>query len=174
MIVFLRRVIGTAFLFPWAYEDVEADRSALPSALLVVLLSSVATGSLYFDEAGAAGVTAGVVAAVGGWLVWSWLAFHIGTGPLAGPDTQSDWGELLRTTGFATAPGIVRFAGLAAQDYDLIMAGTSVWMLAAFVMAVRQALDFTETWRAVAVCLAGWIVSAAALFLLPQACRLAG
>ena len=41
-----------------------------------------------------------------------------------------------------------------------------VWMLAAFVVAVRQALDYTSTGRAVGVCLIGWIVNAAILFFL--------
>lgn len=174
MMRFVRRVTGTAFLFPWAYEDVEADRGALPGAFLVVLLSSLATGSLYYDEAGPAGLAAGTAAALAGWLCWSWLAFHIGSGPLAAPETQADWGELLRTTGFAASPGIARFAGLVAQDHEAIMFATAVWMLATFVMAVRQALDYRETWRAVVVCLAGWLIYAGALFLAPQACRLAG
>ena len=174
MISFFRRLMGTASLLPWAYEDVEADPRALPQALVVVLLSSLATGSLYLDEAGTAGLAAGVFASLGGWLCWSWLAFHIGSRWLAGPETKASWGELLRTTGFASSPGIVRFAGLAAHEHDLIMGVTTVWMLAAFVLAVRQALDFRQTWRAVVVCLAGWLVYAAVLFMLPQACRLAG
>ena len=35
-----------------------------------------------------------------------------------------------------------------------------IWMLAATVIAVRQALDYNSTWRAVAVCLIGWLVQA--------------
>ena len=36
-----------------------------------------------------------------------------------------------------------------------------VWMLLAMVVAVRQALDYTSTWRAVAVCLVGWLLTSA-------------
>ena len=39
-------------------------------------------------------------------------------------------------------------------------------MLATFVLAVRQALDYESVWRALIVCLAGWLVYAALLFLL--------
>ena len=35
------------------------------------------------------------------------------------------------------------------------------WMLLAMVVAVRQALDYTSTWRAVAVCLVGWLLTSA-------------
>jgi hypothetical protein len=31
-------------------------------------------------------------------------------------------------------------------------------MLVAFVIAVQEALDYHNVWRAVAVCIAGWIV----------------
>jgi hypothetical protein len=33
-----------------------------------------------------------------------------------------------------------------------------IWMLVAMVIAVRQALDYKSTWRAVGVCVIGWIV----------------
>jgi hypothetical protein len=42
----------------------------------------------------------------------------------------------------------------------------SVWMLVSMVIAVRQALDYTTTWRAVAVCAIGWLIQTAVLMLL--------
>jgi hypothetical protein len=35
------------------------------------------------------------------------------------------------------------------------------WMLLAMVVAVRQALDYTSTGRAIAVCLVGWLLTSA-------------
>ena len=43
-----------------------------------------------------------------------------------------------------------------------------VWMLVAMVIAVRQALDYTSTPRAVGVCLIGWLVQAVILVLFTQ------
>ena len=40
-----------------------------------------------------------------------------------------------------------------------VFAVTAVWMLAAMVVAVRQALDYTSTARAVAVCGLGWTLA---------------
>ena len=53
-----------------------------------------------------------------------------------------------------------------------VFALTAVWMLAAMVVAVRQALDFSSTMRALGVCLVGWlfaglIVIAMGLWLTP-------
>ena len=169
---FIRRFFGALALLPYVYEEVEADRRALPQALAIVLLSSLASGASYWNDLGAAGVASASAAATFGWLAWTWLVYHIGTRWLPGDATQADWGELLRTTGFATAPGVLRILGLVPEIRDAVFWLTSVWILAAFVLAVRQALDYEKTWRALVVCLAGWVVYAGLLFLLPQACEL--
>ena len=36
----------------------------------------------------------------------------------------------------------------------------AIWMLIAMVIAVRQALDYQSTLRAVGVCLIGWVIQA--------------
>ena len=38
---------------------------------------------------------------------------------------------------------------------------TAVWMLAAMIVGVRQALDFRSTARAIAVCALGWLLAIA-------------
>jgi hypothetical protein len=37
----------------------------------------------------------------------------------------------------------------------------NIWMLATMVVAVRQALDYRSTWRAIGVCVVGWLVPVA-------------
>jgi hypothetical protein len=112
---FLLRLRGVLTLRPYTYEDIEADETAFPQALLVVILSSLATGVAYLPSGEVAVMVTGVVVALIGWLIWSWLTYFIGTHWLAGPDTEADWGQLLRTTGFATAPGMLRVFGLLAE-----------------------------------------------------------
>ena len=169
---FIRRLLGAMALMPYVYEEVEADRSALPQALAVVVLSSLASGAAYWPDAGAPGVVVGGIATILGWLVWTWLVYHIGTRWLPGEATRADWGELLRTTGFATAPGMFRVAALFTEMRTAILAFTAVWMLICFVLAVRQALDYRSSWRALVVCLAGWVIYAGLLFIAPKACEL--
>ena len=169
---FIRRFLGALALLPYVYEEVEADHGALPQALSVVVLSSVFSGAAYWSDFGVTGVLAGVIATFLGWLVWTWLIYHIGTRWLPEATTQADWGELLRTTGFAAAPGVLRVFALFAPARDAVFWLTSVWMLLAFVLAVRQALDYKETWRAFVVCLAGWAIYAGLLFIVPMACEL--
>ena len=67
-------------------------------------------------------------------------------------------GELLRTTGFSSSPGVLRILGVIPGLMTIVFVISSIWMLVAMVVAVRQALDYTSTGRAVGVCLIGWLV----------------
>ena len=90
--------------------------------------------------------------ALGGWLMWVSMILTVGTTTLAQPQTRSSGRELLRTLGFAAAPGVfVAFAAMRAVA-PFVFAVVSIWMIAAAVLAVRQSLDFRSTPRAIAVC----------------------
>ena len=43
----------------------------------------------------------------------------------------------------------------------LVLLLVSLWMLVAMIIAVRQALDYQSTWRAVGVCVIGWVIAIA-------------
>ena len=153
---FVGRLSGAIRLAPTAYEEVEADRRATGQALAVVLLSSVATGiGMTGFGAAAANIPINVCVALAAWMVWASLTCYIGTGLLPEPATRADIGELLRTTGFATGPGLFRALGLIPVVGAPLFLLASVWMLAAMVLAVRQALDYRSLARAVGVCLLG-------------------
>ncbi|MFY9270763.1 MAG: hypothetical protein WAO55_13555 [Candidatus Manganitrophaceae bacterium] len=162
MAQFLDRIIRAAKLDVTLYEEVEADEKALGQALGVVVLSSVAAG-IGFGGDGIGGVVAGTLWALLGWYIWAFLTYVIGTKLLPEPQTKADHGQLLRTIGFASAPGLVRILGFIPAVTGLIFFGAAIWMLIAMIIAVRQALDYQSTLRAVGVCLIGWLVQAVIL-----------
>jgi hypothetical protein len=157
MASFGERLIGAAKLDVRTYEEVEHDPGAIGQAIGVVVLSSLAAGVAASTWGGGASVIAGILGALVGWLAWAWITFFIGTRLLPAPQTRANWGQLLRTTGFASAPGILRILAVIPLLGWLVYFVSAIWMLAAFVVAVRQALDYTSTLRAVGVCLIGWI-----------------
>ena len=163
---FVQRMVGAAKFSSSAYEDVEADRGATGQALAVVVLSSVAAG--VGAGTGLSGLVLGTVLSLVGWLVWALLIYLIGARWLPEPGTQSDTGELMRTIGFATSPGILRVVGIVPFLTSIVFFVTAFWMLATMVVGVRQALDYKSTWRALGVCLLGWIVQFAAFLLLAR------
>ena len=92
------------------------------------------------------------------WIIWAFLTYLIGTRLLPEPQTHADMGQMMRTLGFAQSPGLMRLFGGIPGIGPLVLSVVSVWMLVAMVVAVRQALDYASTWRAVGVCLVGWAV----------------
>ena len=156
MASFTDRIVGAASLNPRTYEEVEADKSSMGQAMTIVLLSSIAAG-FGTGEGILAGI-AGALMALAAWFVWAFLTYLIGTKMLPQPQTEADVGQLLRTTGFAASPGLLRILTIIPGLGSIIGFVVSVWMLAAMVVAVRQALDYTSTWRAVGVCLVGWLI----------------
>ena len=160
---FVERMIGAARLDSATYEEVEADRAATPQALAVVVLAAVAGG--IGVGAGVRGLVLGTIFGLLGWAVWAWLIYFIGTRWLPEADTRADAGELLRTMGFATTPGILRVVGIVPVLAPLVTIVAAVWTLVAMVVAVRHALDYRSTGRAIGVCIIGWLVQVVILIL---------
>jgi hypothetical protein len=142
------------------YEEVEADKGAMGQAMAVVALSSIAAGIGSIGKAGFGGVLIGTVVALIGWYIWAYLTYIIGTKLLPEPQTKADHGQLLRTIGFSSAPGLVRVIGVIPGLAGIIFLLAAIWMLVSMVIAVRQALDYRSTFRAVGVCLIGWVIQA--------------
>jgi hypothetical protein len=168
------RMIRAAKLDASLYEEVEADRGALGQATAVVVLASLAAGFGAFARGGVGGFLLATIAALAGWYVWAFLTYWIGTRFLPEPQTQADYGELLRTIGFSSSPGVIRVLGVIPGLTGPVFLVASIWMLVAMVIAVRQALDYTGTLRAVGVCLIGWIVQVLILALLLALLRTSG
>ena len=158
MTTFSNRIIRAAKLDVSLYEEVEADKSALGQAMGVVVLSSIAAGIGSTAKAGLLGMLMVVVVALIGWYIWAYLTYFIGTKLLPEPQTKADQGELLRTIGFSSSPGLIRVLGIIPVLQSIVFPIAAIWMLVAMVIAVRQALDYSSTLRAIGVCLIGWII----------------
>ena len=155
---FQDRILRAAKLDPNLYEEVEADKGAMGQAMAVVILSSLAAGIGTITRAGVLGIVIGTVSALIGWYVWAYLTYLIGTKLLPEPQTRADPGELLRTIGFSSSPGLIRILGIIPGLRGVVFLAASIWMLIAMVIAVRQALDYKSTLRAVGVCIIGWVI----------------
>jgi hypothetical protein len=154
------RAIGAARLDAATYEDVEHDPSALGQALAIVVAASIGVGigSVgYAADVDLAGLLLGVVANLVAWFAWAGVSWWVGTRLLPTPETEADLGQLLRTIGFSAAPGVVAVLGVLPAIGSALVFATWLWQLAAMVVAVRQALDYSSTLRALAVCAIGFL-----------------
>jgi len=163
---FFERMVRAAKLDPHLYEEVEADQNALGQAIGVVVLSSIAAGIGTFSKGGLGDIFLGSISALIGWFIWAYIIYLVGTKLLPEPQTKSDPGELLRTIGFSSSPGLIRIIGIIPGLTQLVFLLTAFWMLAAMILAVRQALDYTGAVRAGVVCIIGWLVQIIFILLL--------
>ncbi|HET7768634.1 MAG TPA: YIP1 family protein [Chloroflexota bacterium] len=144
------RMMRAARLDVSLYEEVEADRNATSQAATVVGISAISSaigGAIAAAIFGAGGgvigaILGGIISAFLGWVMWSYIAYFVGTSVFGGTATP---GELLRTVGFAQAPGALGI--LVAIPFLGVLIGFAlwVWSVVAGVIALRQALDIDTT-----------------------------
>jgi hypothetical protein len=128
------------------YEEVEADTTATSQALSVVVLVAVASALSAILSAAmqntmsviVGSVIFTIVSSLLGWAVWSYAVFFVGTRLFGGTAT---YGELLRTLGFASSPGVLRIFGFVPVVGGIIGLVLFVWLLVTGFVATRQALD---------------------------------
>jgi hypothetical protein len=147
---FSERLIGALKLDASVYEEVEHDTSAFGQAATVVALAAIAQGLGTIHDSGAGGGLGSLVGSFLGWFIGAGLIWLIGVKVM---NCTSDYGELIRTLGFATAPGILGVLGILPLGPLRPILWVAVFVLStiAAVIAVRQALD-VSTGRAVVVC----------------------
>ena len=150
-------MVGAAQCNVATYEEVEHDKTALGQAFVVVALSGLAAGIGALNTGDVTMFLGGASRAILSWVIWALITYLIGTKLLPEPSTQADLGQLLRTTGFAAAPGVLRILGIVPLLSGPINFIIPIWMLATMIIAVRQALDYSTTMRAFGVVVSGYI-----------------
>jgi hypothetical protein len=157
------RMIRAARLDPRLYAEVEADETTIGQAATVVLLAAFA-GGINFPGAPFLILFGGLLAALVGWWLFAYVIYLIGAKLLPEPGTKADFGALLRAMGFANAPGVVKLLGIVPELRVLVFFVAMVWVLVATVTAVRHALSYTSSWRAIGVCAIPLLASQVLLF----------
>ena len=161
---YVNRIIRACKLDVSLYEEVEADKSATLQAASVVVLSSLAAG-VGAISLGASNFLMAPLLSLVSWYIWAYLIYLIGAKLFPEPTTKSDHGELLRTIGFSSAPGLIRVFGVTPDLMTVTFIGSAFWMLACMVVAVKSALDYESLWKALGVVIVAWLFQAFFLFL---------
>ena len=145
------------------YEEVEKDKSATIQAGFVVVLSSLAAG-VGALQLGATNFIVAPLLSLLSWYVWAYIIYFVGVKLFGDKTTQSNHGELLRTIGFSSAPGLIRVFGVTPDLMTVTFIGSAFWMLACMVVAVKSALDYQSLWKALGVVIVAWLFQALFLF----------
>ena len=146
------RMLGALRLDAATYEQIEADEKATGEAAFVVVASAIVAAAGYALALGGT-VNAGLLGAIAeliGWAIFAWVSWLVGTKLIPGQHTKSSWGEIARTTGYAHMPRFLLILVAIPGIIGIVRVVVAFWILAAAVVALRQALDIT-TMRAVVV-----------------------
>ena len=162
--LFLNRVYRAIKIDIELYEEVEKDKSATVQAGIVVVLSSLAAG-VGALQLGASNFLLAPILSLLSWWVWAYVIYFVGVKLFGGPSTKSNHGELLRTIGFSSAPGLIRVFGVTPDLMTVTYIGSAFWMLACMVIAVKSALDYDSIWKSFGVVVVAWLFQAFFLFL---------
>ena len=157
--LFINRVYRAIKIDIELYEEVEKDKSATLQAGIVVVLSSLAAG-VGALQLGATNFLIAPVLSLLSWYVWAYIIYFVGVKLFGDKTTKSNHGELLRTIGFSSAPGLLRVFGVTPDLMTVTFIGTAFWMLACMVVAVKSALDYKSLWKALGVVVIAWFIQA--------------
>ncbi|MEJ2168196.1 MAG: YIP1 family protein [Desulfobacterales bacterium] len=160
MKLFLERLLRAARLDASLYEEVAADAGAMNQALIVVFIYAMAVAFGSFGRAGTTGINIGMITTLLGWYVWAFMAYIVGARILPEAETKIERKAVVRAMGFASAPGLARLLGFVPGLGTVAVLAASIWMIAAATVALRQALNFKSTSRALAVSIISWILGA--------------
>lgn len=155
---FIERMIGAGQLNASVYDAVAKDESATGQAAGVVVLSALAAGFSTLAHAGFGSLIMTTIGALIGWVIWAGIIWFVGNKLLPLPSTHADIGPLMRTVGFASAPGVLRILGIIPGLGGLLFLIVAIWLLITTVVAVRQTLGFDSNGRALAVVVIGWLI----------------
>ena len=162
---YFQRLKKAIFLDVAFYEEVEKDKKFTDQAMMTVALVSVVEGFMIMEGFNLITLVQGVLGSLIRFVIFAFFLSFVGTRILPEPETKSNTGELIRTLGFAYAPGLfiifIIFPIIDSYVYPLVL----ILQLATMTIAVRQALDFNSTVRAVGVCIVAYILMILAFML---------
>ena len=157
--LFINRVFRAIKIDVDLYEEVEKDKSATIQAGTVVVLSSLAAG-VGAMQLGISNILLAPIMSLLSWYVWAYVIYFVGVKLFGGPKTRSNHGELLRTIGFSSAPGLIRVFGVTPDLMTVTFIGSAFWMLVCMIVAVKETLNYKSLWKAFGVVIISWFVQA--------------
>ena len=156
---FGERLIGAMKLDPGTFEDIERDPTALSQTIGVIALAAVSLGIGNVWYGGIGGIVFSIITSLIGYVLWAVVVWLVGTKVMPDPATKADFQETFRVVGFAAAPGVLGIITIIPILGWLLVFLLWLWSIAAMVVAVRQVLDYTDTFKAVIVVIIGFVVN---------------
>lgn len=145
------RALRAMRLDPALYDEVGGDPGTSGDALALVVAASLAAAAGSGLAGGLPAAAMEVLLSVASWFLWAALSIAIARRVLPTPRADADLPRVLRATGWAATPGLLRLAGIVPELRELAFLVSGGWMIATLVVALRETLGCGSTGRAVGV-----------------------
>ena len=155
------RMMGAATLDIDTYEEVEHDQNATMQAATVVVLVALCQAAGGWDLGPFSAARLALVE-LASWFTWAGVTYLVGEKIFEG---EATWGELLRTLGFAKAPGVLYVFGVVPLFGLGVTLVVGIWMLVTAFVAIRQALDIGNGKTFLTVLVGGGVYNVLQFFL---------
>jgi|TARA_B110000967_G_scaffold140199_1_gene143178 hypothetical protein len=163
--LFLNRIYRSIKIDPEVFDEVQKDKNATIAAGVVVVLSSLAAG-VAATHLGAVNFFLAPILSLVTWFVWAYIVYFVGVKLFPDPKTKTTHMALLRSIGFSSAPGMIRILGFNEDLMTVMFVGSSFWMLACMVVAVKQTLNYKSLWKALGIVIIAWFTQAFLLIII--------
>jgi hypothetical protein len=161
-----QRMVGAMQADVKTFQEIEADPSAISQAVTVIAIAAVASFIGNFFRSGVMFGVMSMVMTLISYALWTFLIVIIGTKLMPEPATKADFQEGFRVIGFTAAPGVFNVLAIIPFLGPVISFAISIWMLVIGVVAVREVLDYSNTGRAIIVCLIAMVICWVVTFML--------
>lgn len=146
---YVDRIRGILSLNSATFRDVEEDMDATGQAALTVVLAAFASGIGALLSRDLIPNALGIgVSSILQWIVFSLVAYFVGSTIFSTPRTSVTPGQVMRTMGFAQAPKFLMIVGFVPLFGWIVALVALIWFIVASIYALRTAFEF-DTGRAV-------------------------
>lgn len=159
MNILFARMLRVIKLDSSLFEEIIDDSTSQSQYAWVVAILAMATGFGMFSQAGATAVNICLVTTFLSWYFWAFSVYFIGTYMFREVESKTDRKTIMRVMGFANAPGALRLLGVVPQTAPVVFLVTTIWMIAASVTGVKQAMHIRENSKVVVLCAGTWLLS---------------
>jgi hypothetical protein len=153
----IERAIRVARLELPIYRTIAFDANATRQAALVVATVAIASGIGAIGDSLGAVITA-IIGAFLGWFIFAATTWFFGRNVFGTPVTQANMESLLRTLGYARAPGVLAFFGFIPIIGWMLVGVSAVWALVTAIVAIRETLALSTN-RAIMIGIAAGITA---------------
>ena len=144
------------------FGEVAADPTLQAHSVWTVAIFAMATSFGFFGAVGGVAVNIALITTMLSWYIWAFSIFYIGSRLLGEKGESADRKTVIRVVAFAAAPGLIRVLAIIPKTAIVLMVVSSVWILAAAVVGLKQVFTRTATAKITIMAVGTWL--AASLF----------